>query len=80
MLIINFVKDGAGRYNWKTKVPIDEIHNLLNGLFEVHVEHMYTKINDVAYNLAKVGHYVEGIKKWDDVNQTLPSTQVMVER
>ena len=43
------------------------------------MEHIYREGNGVIDDLAKVVHNVEGIKEWDDVSQTPPSTQMMVE-
>lgn len=62
MLIINVVK-GEGMCSWNITVTIEEIHSLLNGLLEVHMDHFYQEGNRVVNDLPKVGHKVEGIKE-----------------
>ena len=63
MLIINIVKDRAGMYTRKIEMAFEEICNLLNGILEFHMEHIYRECNSVVDDLAKVGHNVEGIKE-----------------
>lgn len=67
MLIIKAVK-GEGRCRWKIKVTREEIHTLLDGLHEVHVDHTYWEGNEGGDDLAKIGHNIEGIKESDDVS------------
>ena len=79
MLIIKVVK-GEGQSSWKIKMIIEEIHKLIEGCQEIHMDHISCEGNGVADELEKYGHNITQIIKWKDVRQTPSSTQVIMER
>ena len=53
---------------------------MIEDYHEIHMAHIYQEGNNMVDDLAKAGHGVTRLAKWDDINLLPSSTKIMMER